>query len=93
MTRKNMGSRLADSLRQARQVGQPAQPGSPSGTKTADPSSDQAAAAKQVRPSNTVAKQPAAPGSKDVVLGNEQAPVPNLDKPWDNLHPDRIWPD
>ena len=22
-----------------------------------------------------------------------QTPVPNLDHPWENLHPERIWPD
>lgn len=23
----------------------------------------------------------------------DQSPPPSLDRPWDNLHPERIWPD
>ena len=23
----------------------------------------------------------------------DQAPFPSLDRPWENLHPERIWPD
>ncbi|PZP64490.1 MAG: hypothetical protein DI596_01865 [Azospira oryzae] len=24
---------------------------------------------------------------------SDQSPPPSLDQPWDNLHPERIWPD
>jgi len=93
MTRKNMGSRLADSLRQARQAGQPAQQGETSITKAPEVVTSQAADAEQELPSNTVAQQPAMPITRGVMPNSEQAPAPNLDRPWDNLHPDRIWPD
>jgi len=96
MTRKNMGSRLADSLRQARQAGQPAQPaqhGETSIAKAPEVATSQAADAKQERTSNTVAQQLAMPIARGVMPNSEQAPAPNLDRPWDNLHPDRIWPD
>ncbi len=33
------------------------------------------------------------PGVASGVRPSEQTPVPNLDHPWENLHPDRIWPD
>ena len=45
----------------------------------------------------TAAVQPKSPRpSPSVASGarpSEQAPLPNLDHPWENLHPDRIWPD
>ena len=33
------------------------------------------------------------PGVANGARPSEQTPVPNLDHPWVNLHPDRIWPD
>ena len=33
------------------------------------------------------------PGVASGARPSEQTPVPNLDHPWENLHPERIWPD
>lgn len=33
------------------------------------------------------------PGITSGAGQSDQTPVPNLDHPWDDLHPDRIWPD
>lgn len=45
----------------------------------------------------TAASQPKSPrpfpGITSGVRQSDQTPVPNLDHPWENLHPDRIWPD
>ena len=33
------------------------------------------------------------PGVASAARPSEQTPLPNLDHPWENLHPERIWPD
>lgn len=33
------------------------------------------------------------PGVTSGARPSEQTPLPNLDHPWENLHPERIWPD
>ena len=33
------------------------------------------------------------PGVMGGARQSDQAPPPSLDHPWENLHPERIWPD
>ena len=33
------------------------------------------------------------PGVRRGARQSDQAPLPSLDQPWENLHPERIWPD
>ena len=33
------------------------------------------------------------PGVSRGARQSDQAPPPSLDHPWENLHPERIWPD
>ena len=33
------------------------------------------------------------PGVTGGARHSDQAPPPSLDHPWENLHPERIWPD
>ena len=33
------------------------------------------------------------PGVSRAARQSDQAPPPSLDHPWENLHPERIWPD
>ena len=33
------------------------------------------------------------PGISRAARQSDQAPPPSLDHPWENLHPERIWPD
>ena len=32
-------------------------------------------------------------GARRGARQSDQAPPPSLDQPWENLHPERIWPD
>jgi hypothetical protein len=93
MSRKNMGSRLADSLRQARQAGQAEHPGQSPVTRPTESQPGQATGKEQERQSKARAARSAPSESGSAVVRDEQVPAPNLDSPWDNLHPDRIWPD
>jgi len=84
MTNKKMGSKLADSLRQVR------------GEKTAtpEPASPSTASVERPvvsRPEPTPATRVAA--SAKFAQQSDQSPPASLDRPWDNLHPARIWPD
>lgn len=80
MSKKNIGSKLADSLRQARDL--------PAGTVSGDvtPASTPAPTPKPAR-----AAPPPPFGSYARQI--DQSPAASLDRPWDNLHPERIWPD
>lgn len=42
--------------------------------------------------SSAPAAAPATPASR-VARQSDQSPPASLDRPWDNLHPARIWPD
>jgi len=74
MTKKKMGSKLADSLRQVR------------GEKPATP-------VPPVAPPVEKAAAPRTAGSAKFAQQSDQSPPASLDRPWDNLHPARIWPD
>jgi len=76
-----MGSKLADSMRSARNKPRSSKGAAEKKTTAASAKSPATAKAKS---SSRQASQPPA---------DEQSPAPNLDHPWDNLHPTRIWPD
>jgi len=82
MTNKTMGSKLADSLRQVRGE----KPGAPIQPRTVP--TPQPAAAHTEPPRNTRGT-----GSATFAKQSDQSPPASLDRPWENLHPARIWPD
>jgi len=84
MTSKKMGSKLADSLRQVRGE-KPAIP------ETAPPSTALVEKPAVSHPEPTRATRVA--GSAKFAQQSDQSPPASLDRPWDNLHPARIWPD
>jgi hypothetical protein len=56
--------------------------------------------ARQSAPAAPAADAPLAAGSPSRVVSrarfarqSDQSPPASLDRPWDNLHPERIWPD
>jgi len=79
-----MGSKLADSLRQVRGE-KPATP------ETAPPSTAPVEKPAVSRPEPTGATRVAGPAN--FAQQSDQSPPESLDRPWDNLHPARIWPD
>ena len=82
MTNKKMGTKLADSLRQMRGEN-PATSAPPSTASTEKPPVPRAGPPRETQTAGTTtfAKQ------------SDQLPTASLDRPWDNLHPARIWPD
>lgn len=75
---KKLESKLADSVRQAKQQSEAA-------ADTQAPAPKPAAAAKPAaRPTASTGKY---------ATQDDQAPKPSLDNPWANLYPARIWPD
>ncbi|HWS01839.1 MAG TPA: histone H1 protein [Gammaproteobacteria bacterium] len=76
---KKLESKLADSVRQAKQQNE-----TPAAASAAQPAAPQT----ETKP----AAKPAQPGGK-FASQNDQAPKPSLDSPWANLYPARIWPD
>ena len=71
MSQRNTGSKLADSLRKARD-----KPGSSSSTS-----------------GSTTGRGESTVPAKRKPDSDQQSPRDNLDQPWENLYPDRIWPD
>lgn len=84
MTNKTMGSRLADSLRQVRGE----KPATHVPVQSTAAPTDRAGA---LRPKLTRATRVAS--SANFAQQSDQLPPASLDRPWDNLHPARIWPD
>ena len=75
---KRMSSKLAKSLRQARAQRPAMKPKTVKAKKTSSPARRAPAAAAR---SQRFARQ------------SDQSPPLSLDRPWANLHPERIWPD
>ncbi len=69
---KKLESKLADSVRHAKQQNDTAADTKSAASKSAAPKSAQ---------------------SGKFAAQDDQAPKSSLDNPWDNLYPDRIWPD
>ena len=42
---------------------------------------------------NTASNKTRKPAAKKITRQSDQSPPPNSDSPWENLHPERIWPD
>lgn len=86
MSKKKIGSKLADGLRRARE--KPAAPAlaAPAPGPSAPP------APAPVARSSVPASAPRS-GAKGFARQADQSPPASLDRPWDNLHPARIWPD
>ena len=84
MSKKKMGSKMMDSLRQAREA-------------TSAPATPERAPAPPVKTATAPAKSAPAPAArapaKRSAAQDDQVPAGTLDHPWDNLHPRRIWPD
>lgn len=83
MSKSNMGSKLANSMRNVRD--KPDSSSKTSGSKSADKTSPQSG---QKTARSNSAMSAGRKGDSD-----QQSPRDNLDQPWENLHPDRIWPD
>lgn len=89
MSNKDLSSKLAKGMRRAKEPGAgstaaptptPRTPGTPTAA-----SHTAAQVAPQTRPRQSSGQRFAEQG--------DQAPPASLDRPWDNLHPKRIWPD
>jgi hypothetical protein len=79
-----MGSKLADSLRQVRGE----KPATPEPALPPTASAEKRAASRPEPP-----HPPRVAGSAKFAQQSDQSPPASLDRPWDNLHPARIWPD
>mgnify|MGYP000203293261 CR=1 FL=1 len=87
MSDNDLSSKLAKGMRRAKD------PAAPSGAVTpAAPTSNKpsTSVADQGHPKGRPRSQPAAGRFAEQ---NDQAPPASLDRPWENLHPKRIWPD
>ena len=76
---KSIGDKLAASLRQAKGGAAEQTSHQGSGQNTGNTA--------------TVAGKPHKPVTKKIAAQNHRPPPPNSVSPWENLHPERIWPD
>ncbi len=79
MSRDQIADRLARGVREARKSSQPPSPAKSTPTRSA--------------PRKAAGKQPAVSQPARSEKSSSSTPTPTLDRPWDNLHPARIWPD
>ncbi len=98
MSKKKIASKLTDSLRQARE--NPAAPAASEAREPAPPPARTQAAPEPQAPTRSQPRaeppqhKPAAPARRSSFASqNDQSPAASLDRPWENLHPGRIWPD
>ena len=83
MSQSKMGSKLANSLRKARD--KPDSSSNASASNPADKTSPQSG--------NTTDRGKSTVPARRKPDTGQQSPRDNLDQPWENLYPDRIWPD
>lgn len=95
MSDNDLSSKLAKGMRRAKEPASgPTTPAAPTPAGSA-PSSAPTAASNVAVQSNSGGLPGArpAPGGRRFADQGDQTPPASLDRPWENLHPKRIWPD
>ena len=96
MSDKDLSSKLAKGMRRAKEPGPGSTPATPTPAASAAHSPSTAATVSNVAVQSHTRGNAAAgprPAGKRFAEQADQAPPASLDRPWENLHPKRIWPD